>query len=107
ESASVVIATEDTGDSSFFGAAMDDSASASFGDASGSPAMPVGMAGDFEMPSLSPPFSVWQVVGLICCTLLLFVCSLVVFDVLTTVRGPQGSPISSPLISALADTFGW
>lgn len=107
ESASVVISTEETGDSSFFGAAMDDSASASFGDASGSAAIPVGMSADFEMPSLSPPFSVWQVVGLICCTLLLFVCGLVVFDVLTTVRAPQGSPVSSPLISALADTFGW
>ncbi len=106
ESASVVIPTEDTGDSSFFGAAMDDSASVSFGDASGSVAIPTG-AGDFEMPSLAPPFSVWQVVGLICCTLLMFACGLVVFDVLTTVRGPQGSPISSPLLSALADTFGW
>jgi len=108
ESASVVIPTEETGgDSSFFGAAMDDSASASFGDPSGSAAIPMGTATDFEPPSLSPPFSVWQVVGLICCTLLLFVCGLVVFDVLTTVRGPQASPISSPLISALADTFGW
>lgn len=107
ESASVVIPTEETGDSSFFGAAMDDSASVSFGDASGSVGMPMGAGGDFEMPSTAPPFSVWQVVGLICCTLLLFVCGLVVFDVLTTVRGPQGSPISSPLLSALADTFGW
>jgi excisionase family DNA binding protein len=107
ESASVVIPTEETGDSSFFGAAMDDAASVSFGDASGSVAIPVGAAGDFEIPSLAPPFSVWQVVGLICCTLLMFVCALVVFDVLTTVRGPQGSPISSPLLSALADTFGW
>jgi excisionase family DNA binding protein len=107
DSASVVISTEETGDSSFFGAAMDDSASASFGDASGSAAISGGTPADFEMPSLAPPFSVWQVVGLICCTLLLFVCALVVFDVLTTVRGPQGSPISSPLISALADTFGW
>lgn len=107
ESASVVIPTEETGDSSFFGAAMDDSASVSFGDASGSAAIPLGPAGDFEPPSLAPPFSVWQVVGLICCTLLLFVCGLVVFDVLTTVRGPQGSPISTPLLSALADTFGW
>lgn len=107
ESASVVIPTEDTGDSSFFGAAMDDSASVSFGDASGSVAIPAGVAGDFEIPSTTPPFSVWQVVGLICCTLLMFVCGLVVFDVLTTVRGPQGSPIASPLLSALADTFGW
>ena len=107
DSASVVISTEETGDSSFFGDALGDSASASFGEASGSSAIPVGIPPDFEMPSLAPPFSVWQVVGLICCTLLLFVCALVVFDVLTTVRGPQGSPISSPLISALADTFGW
>lgn len=107
ESASVVIPTEETGDSSFFGAAMDDSASVSFGDESGSAAIPIGAAADFEMPSMAPPFSVWQVVGLICCTLLMFVCGLVVFDVLTTVRGPQGSPVSSPLLSALADTFGW
>jgi excisionase family DNA binding protein len=107
ESASVVISTEDTGDSSFFGAAMDDSASVSFGDASGSVDIPAGAAADFEMPSATLPFSVWQVVGLICCTLLMFACGLVVFDVLATVRGPQGSPISSPLLSALADTFGW
>ena len=32
---------------------------------------------------------------------------LVVFDVLATIRGPQGSPISSPLLNALAETFGW
>jgi len=106
ESASVVIPTEETGDASFFGAAMDDSASVSFGDASGSAPIPMGAGGEFEMPVLAAPFSVWQVVGLICCTLLLFVCGLVVFDVLTTVRGPQGRPISAPLLSALADTIG-
>jgi len=67
----------------------------------------VGVGSDFEPISAAPPFSVWQVVGLICCTLLLFVCGLVVFDVLTTVRGPQGRPLASPLLSALAETFGW
>lgn len=107
ESASVIIPTEETGDSSFFAAAADDSASVSFGEASESVAVPSGLGGDFEMPSATPPFSVWQVVGLVCCTLLLFVSGLVVFDVLATVRAPQGSPISSPLLSALADTFGW
>jgi excisionase family DNA binding protein len=107
ESASVVIPTEDTGDSSFFGAAIDDSASVSFGEASGAAAMPIGAGADFEMTPAAPPFSVWQVVGLICCTLLLFVGGLVVFDVLATVRAPQGSPITSPLLTALADTFGW
>jgi len=109
ESASVVISTEESADSSFFGAAMDDSASVSFGDGSGADAMAVGVGvgSDFEPISAAPPFSVWQVVGLICCTLLLFVCGLVVFDVLTTVRGPQGRPLASPLLSALAETFGW
>ena len=107
ESASVVIPTEESGDSSFFNAAAEDSASVSFGDASESVAIPTGMGGDFEMPSTAPPFSVWQVVGLVCCSLLLFVCGLVVFDVLATMRAPQGTPVSSPLLSALADTFGW
>jgi len=107
ESASVVIPTEESGDSSFFTAAAEDSASVSFGDASESVAMPTGMGGDFEMPSAAPPFSIWQVVGLVCCTLLLFVSGLVVFDVLATMRAPQGTPVSSPLLSALADTFGW
>jgi excisionase family DNA binding protein len=107
ESASVVIPTEETGDSSFFGAAIDDSASVSFGEASGAAAIPLGAGAEFEMTPAAPPFSVWQVVGLICCTLLLFVGGLVVFDVLATVRAPQGSPITSPLLTALADTFGW
>ena len=107
ESASVVIPTEETGDSSFFGASIDDSASVSFGDVSVSRAAPIAAAAEFEMTPAAPPFSVWQVVGLISCTLLLFVGGLVVFDVLATVRAPQGSPITSPLLTALADTFGW
>lgn len=107
DSASVVIPTEETGDSSFFGASIDDSASVSFGDDSVAGVAPLVAGAEYEMTPASPPFSVWQVVGLICCTLLLFVGGLVVFDVLATVRAPQGSPITSPLLTALADTFGW
>jgi excisionase family DNA binding protein len=107
DSASVVIPTEESGDSSFFGAAMDDSASVSFGEASGAAAIPLGAGAEYEMTPAAPPFSVWQVVGLVCCTLLLFLGGLVVFDVLATVRAPQGSPITSPLLTALAETFGW
>jgi excisionase family DNA binding protein len=105
ESASVVIPTEETGDSSFFADAMDDSASVSFDGSEGLAGGP--LTDDFDLVPASAPFSVWQVVGLVCCTLLLFLGGLVVFDVLSTVRGPQGSPLSSPLLSALAETFGW
>jgi hypothetical protein len=67
----------------------------------------MGDLGDMDLVPAAAPFTVWQVVGLICCTMLLFVAGLVVFDVLATIRGPQGSPISSPLLNALAETFGW
>jgi excisionase family DNA binding protein len=107
ESASVVIPTEESGDSSFFGDAMDDAASVSFDGSSVSTDMPMGDLGDMDLVPAAAPFTVWQVVGLICCTMLLFVAGLVVFDVLATIRGPQGSPISSPLLNALAETFGW
>lgn len=107
ESASVVIPTEESGDSSFFGDAMDDSASVSF-DGSGSLAgVVMGDAADMDLVAAAAPFTVWQVVGLVCCTLLMFLGGLVVFDVLATVRSPQGSPVSSPLLNALAETFGW
>jgi excisionase family DNA binding protein len=105
ESASVVIPTEETGDSSFFSNAMDDSASVSFDGSEGLAGVP--LADEIDLVPASAPFSVWQVVGLVCCTLLLFLGGLVVFDVLLTVRAPQGSPLSSPLLSALAETFGW
>ncbi len=107
ESASVVIPTEDTGDSSFFGDAMDDSASVSFDGSSVSGDMPMADLAGLDLVPAAAPFTVWQVVGLVCCTILLFVAGLVVFDVLATIRGPQGSPISSPLLNALAETFGW
>ncbi|MFM8413986.1 MAG: helix-turn-helix domain-containing protein [Planctomycetota bacterium] len=107
ESASVVIATEETGDSSFFSDAIDDSASASFDGASGVAGVPMADMADMDLVPAAAPFSVWQVVGLVCCTLLMFLGGLVVFDVLATVRSPQGSPVSSPLLSALAETFGW
>lgn len=107
ESASVVIATEETGDSSFFSDAIDDSASASFEGAGGLAGATMADMADMDLVPAAAPFSVWQVVGLICCTLLMFLGGLIVFDVLATVRSPQGSPVSSPLLSALAETFGW
>jgi excisionase family DNA binding protein len=108
ESASVVISTEDTGDSSFFGAVTDDSGSVSLDD--GSSLSPVGMAiGEegFLEGMAGPPFSVLQIVGLVCCTLFLLTCSLVMIDLVWAIRAPVGEPISSPLLQALTDLFAW
>lgn len=108
ESASVVISTEDTGDSSFFGAVTDDSGSVSLDD--GSSLSPVGMAlGEegFLEGVAGPPFSVLQIVGLVCCTLFLLTCSLVMIDLVWSIRAPVGEPISSPLLQALTDLFAW
>jgi hypothetical protein len=109
ESASVVIATEETGDSSFFESAADDSASVSF-DGSGESVDFVNASGmDFagmDVVPASPPLSVWQVVGLICSTMLMTLVGLVVFDVLQTVRAPQGTLITAPVLNALTKAFG-
>lgn len=109
ESASVVIPTEDTGDSSLFASAADD-ASVSFDGSSASVDPSGSLVADGDDLDLVPgpaPLTVWQVVGLVCCTLLLSLSALVVFDVFQTVRGPQGSPVSAPLLNALTKTFGW
>lgn len=111
ESASVVIATEDTGDSSFFAAAVDDSASVSYDDSSGAALAPLG--GDstsFEYPLDYAPdmtFSVWQILGLVCCMLLLLGGTLVMFDLLWTIRAPRTTALSAPLLNALTEAFGW
>ncbi len=109
ESASVVIATEETGDSSFFESAADDSASVSF-DGSGESVDFAGAAGmefaGMDVVPASPPLSVWQVVGLVFSTMLMTLVGLVVFDVLQTVRAPQGTPITAPVLNALTKAFG-
>ena len=106
ESASVVIATEESGESSFFGAALEDSGSVSLDDSAvGATSLPGGDVGYALMPSAS--FSVLQVVGLICCSLLLFLASVVMFDVAWTIRAPQGTPLANPLLNAMGEMFGW
>jgi len=105
ESASVVVATEDSGDSSFFGTVSDDSGSVSLEDASSAALIP----GDdgFLQGVAGPPFSALQIVGLICCTLFLLTAALVMIDLVWSIRTPAGTPISSPLLKALTDLFSW
>ncbi len=101
ESASVVISTEDSGDSSFFGNLSDDSGSVSIGD---SAAAALVAGDDIELVSATP-FSTLQIVGLVCCTLLLLTAALVMVDLVWSIRAPAGVPISSPLLKALTDLF--
>jgi excisionase family DNA binding protein len=102
---SVVVSPEESGDSSFFTSAMDDASSTSFG-GGGSLA---GAGPGFEDLDLTsePSFNVWQVVGLVSCTLLMFMGGLMVFDIVKTTQAPRGTPYSSPLIDGLAGLFGW
>ncbi len=107
ESASVVIATEETGDSSFFGAATEDSASVSLEESSVSDSMSGLSAGLPLEHVVDTTFSVWQVLALACCTLLMLTAGLVMFDLTSTIRSPSGTPLSAPLLNALSETLGW
>jgi excisionase family DNA binding protein len=107
ESASVVIATEDTGDSSFFGTVTDESGSVSLDDSIGSAGVLVGDESFTETMPAGPPFSLLQILGLVCCTLFLLTCSLVMIDLVWAVRAPGGTPLASPLLKALSETFAW
>ncbi|MFM6202106.1 MAG: hypothetical protein ACKPE1_23720 [Dolichospermum sp.] len=106
ESASVVISPEEGGDSSFFGAVSDDSASASIDDSTAAAALVPG--GDaWGDGATGPPFSALQIVGLVCCSLMLLTAALVMIDLVWSIRAPAGMPISSPLLKALTDLFSW
>lgn len=107
ESASVVIATEESGDSSFFTTAAEDSASIPYRDSS---ALDIssGMLRDaLQEPVIDMGFSVWQITGLVCCAVLLLVGGFIMYDLAWTIRSPQGTPVTAPLLNALSDTFGW
>jgi len=107
ESASVVIATEETGDSSFFGASLDDSASVSLEESSVTDST-TGLSMGLPLEHVpDTTFSVWQVLALACCTLLMLTAGLVMFDLTSTIRAPSGTPLSAPLLNALSETLGW
>jgi hypothetical protein len=101
-----VVATEDSGDSSFFGTVSDDSGSVSLEDAASAAALNPGDDGFLEGVA-GPPFSALQIVGLVCCTLFLLTAALVMIDLVWSIRTPAGTPISSPLLKALTDLFSW
>ena len=108
ESASVVIASDsEAGDSSFFAKTIDGQSS-TFGDESS-----LGSAGSSEglvfptreLEEMS--FSVWQIVGLVCCSLLLLFGGFIAYDLVRTIGSPDNTSLSNPLLNALAQVFGW
>lgn len=106
ESASVVIATEDTGDSSFFGAAIEGDGSA-FSEDLTSDSASVILGGEPGEYAIETPFSALQITGLVCCSLLLLFGGFVMYDLVRTIGSPEGPTLANPLLNAMAETFGW
>ncbi len=108
ESASVVIASDsEAGDSSFFGQTMGASSS-SFGDDSGLVSTGSSEALAFPTQALEEMnFSVWQIVGLVCCSLLLLFGGFIAYDLVRTIGSPENTALSNPLLNSLAQIFGW
>lgn len=106
DSASVVIGTDEGGDSSLFGLATEDpSESISMTDESFSQSVAPGE--DFLDAAGGQGFNALQITGLVCTALLLLTCCLVMLDLVWTIPAPGGKPVSSPLLKALTDTFAW
>lgn len=107
ESGSVVIGVEESGESSVF-TNEDASGSVVFGAADADAALAEGsiLMGPAEV-TIETPFNVWQVVGLACCAALMLMAALVMLDLGWKIRSPHGTPISTPLLQALSETFGW
>ena len=106
ESASVVIATDDSGDSSFFGAAIEGEGSA-FNEDLSSDSASVILGADPGEYTLETPFSALQIIGLVCCSLLLLCGGFVMYDLVRTIGSPEGPTLANPLLNAMAETFGW
>lgn len=107
DSASVVAVEPESGDSSFFATAGEDSSEFT-GD------IPLGVEaatdfGDLKHGEVVPDtkFSVWQICSLVCCALLLLTGGFVMFDLMRTIGSPDDLSLSSPLLNPLASVFGW
>ncbi len=109
ESASVVIASDsEAGDSSFFGQTIGGQSSSFGGDDSS-----LGSAGSAETLAFPTQmldemsFSAWQIVGLVCCSLLLLFGGFIAYDLVRTIGSPESTTLSNPLLNSLAEIFGW
>lgn len=108
ESASVVIASDsEAGDSSFFGQTIGGQSS-SFADDSSLTSAGSSETLAFPTQALDEmSFSVWQIVGLVCCSLLLLFGAFIAYDLVRTIGSPENTTLSNPLLNSLAEVFGW
>lgn len=106
DSASVVAVETGSGDSSFFSTAGGESS-----EFTGDIPMTSAIAGDLSEIAgdvvRDTTFSVWQIGGLVCCTLLLLAGGFVMFDLMRTIGSPDDLTLSSPLLNPLSTVFGW
>lgn len=107
DSASVVAVEPESGDSSFFAAAAGESSEFT-GD------LPLSAEGGADLVDLTTAavvpdtrFSVWQISGLVCCSLLLLAGGFVMFDLMRTIGSPNDLSLASPLLNPLSGVFGW
>jgi hypothetical protein len=110
DSASVVAVEPESGDSSFFANAAGESSDFT-GDIPMSADAGTDLGGFDDIPGSAvvpdTRFSVWQICGLVCCSLLLLTGGFVMFDLMRTIGSPDDLSLSSPLLNPLATVFGW
>jgi hypothetical protein len=110
ESGSVVIAAEsESAESSFFGTGAGDESSSAFSSGADASVAAIAEAGDLGDAGVvrDTTFSVWQICGLVCCALLLLTGGFVMFDLVRTLGSPEDLSLSNPLLTPMADIFGW
>jgi len=109
ENASVVIATDSESDSSsFFGGVQVESEDASIVTDDGFETLSPSSAGLGEQSlTLETKFSVWQICGLVCCSLTLLAGGFVAYDLVRTIGSPEGPFLANPLLNAMSEAFGW
>jgi len=109
DSASVVIATDSESDSSsFFGGVQVESEDASIVTDDFETLTPSSAGlGDFQGVTEETKFSVWQICGLVCCSLTLLAGGFEAYDLVRTIGSPEGPFLANPLLNAMSEAFGW
>jgi excisionase family DNA binding protein len=114
-SASVNVASESVGDSSFFPASTGTTESSFFGESVGAEgqladpgsSMSLSQSGMYIGGLPDTKFSALQVTGLVCCSLLMLFGGLLAFDLVRTIGTPDDTALANPLLDGLAGVFGW
>jgi hypothetical protein len=105
ETGSGIFAASSAEGSSFYGESLAPDASSFDGDIDRAQA-----GGGYEVvyvPGVGSTFGALQVVGLVCCTLLLLAGGLVCLDLVGAIGSINGPRISAPLLDSLSQLFGW